>query len=290
MNHPILPMPVRQRTTADSSMGHMLVELGKLRADDIEHVLRAQNEQGLRFGEAARHLHLIGDEDVQQALARQFGFRYLRSDEGDYPKELVAAYQPFGRETEMLRTVRSQLMARWFDARRKALTVIGIDAGHGNSLFCANLAIVFAQLGQQTLLIDANLRRPRQHRIFSLNGRQGLSDLLADRASLDVLTRVDAFGSLSLLPAGTIPPNPHELLSNQSFSDLHDSLADRFDVTLIDAPAFTAGADAFELARRAGGALLVVRKDKARLRDVDAIGEQLDAAGVQVVGSVLVDI
>jgi protein-tyrosine kinase len=293
MNHPILPMPARQRGTADStesSMGHMLVELGKLRPDDIQHVLRAQNEQGLRFGEAARHLRLIGDDDVQQALARQFGFRYLRRDEGDYPDELVAAYQPFSRETEMLRTVRSQLMARWFDARRKTLAVIGIDAGHGTSLFCANLAVVFAQLGQQTLLIDANLRRPRQHRIFSLNGRQGLSDLIAGRASLDVLARTEAFGNLSVLPAGTVPPNPHELLSNQSFTDLHDSLAVRFDVTLIDAPAFTAGADAFELARRAGGVLLVVRKDKARLRDIDTINQQLDGAGVQMVGSVLVDV
>jgi protein-tyrosine kinase len=290
MNHPILPMPARQRGTADSSMGHMLIELGKLRPDDIERVLRTQNEQGLRFGEAARHLRLISDDDVQQALALQFGFRYLRRGEGDYPDELVAAYQPFSREAEMLRTVRSQLMARWFDARRKTLAVIGIDAGHGTSLFCANLAVVFAQLGQQTLLIDANLRRPRQHRIFSLNGKLGLSDLIADRAGLDVLARIEAFDNLSLLPAGTVPPNPHELLSNRSFTDLHDSLVVRFDVTLIDAPPFTDGADAFELARRTGGALLVVRKDKARLRDIDAINRQLDGAGVQVVGSVLVDI
>ncbi len=290
MSHPILPMPARQRGTAETAIGHMLVELGKLRVEDTERVLRLQNAQGLRFGEAAQRLGLVSDDDVQHALARQFGFRYLRSGEGDYPVELVAAYQPFSRETEMLRTVRSQLMARWFDARRKTLAVIGVDAGQGTSLFCANLAIVFAQLGQQTLLIDTNLRRPRQHRIFGLKGRQGLSDLIVGRVGMEALVRTDTFVNLSVLPAGTVPPNPHELLSNMPFTDLHASLADRFDIGLLDAPAFTAGADAFEVARRAGGALLVVRKDKARLRDLDAINRQLDGAGIQVVGSILADI
>jgi chain length determinant protein tyrosine kinase EpsG len=290
MNHPILPMPARQRGVNESAIGHVLVELGKLRAEDTERVLRLQNTQGLRFGEAAQRLGLVTDDDVQHALARQFGFRYLRSDEGDYPVELVAAYQPFSRETEMLRTVRSQLMARWFDARRKTLAVIGVDAGQGTSLFCANLAIVFAQLGQQTLLIDTNLRRPRQHRIFGLSGRQGLSDLIVGRAGMEVLARIDTFANLSVLPAGTVPPNPHELLSNAPFTELHDSLAGRFDIGLLDAPAFTAGADGFEVARRAGGALLVARKDKTRLRDLDAINRRLDGAGIQVVGSILADI
>ena len=289
MNHPILPMPARQRGAAETSIGRMLVELGKLRAEDTERVLRLQSAQGLRFGEAAQQLGLVTDDDVQHALARQFGFPYLRHGEGDYPAELVAAYQPFSRETEMLRTVRSQLMARWFDARRKTLAVIGVDAGQGTSLFCANLAIVFAQLGQQTLLIDANLRRPRQHRIFGLTGRQGLSDLIVGRAGMEALTRAGIFVNLSVLPAGTVPPNPHELLSNTPFTDLHDNLAGRFDICLLDAPAFTAGADAFEVARRAGGALLVVRKDKTSLRDLDAINRRLDGAGIQVVGSVLAD-
>lgn len=289
MNHPILPMPARQRGTAETSIGRMLVELGKLRAEDTERVLRLQNAQGLRFGEAAQQLGLVTDDDVQQALARQFGFPYLRHGEGDYPIELVAAYQPFSGETEMLRTVRSQLMARWFDARRKTLAVIGVEAGQGTSLFCANLAIVFAQLGQQTLLIDANLRRPRQHRIFRLTSRQGLSDLLVGRVGMEALVRTDMFVNLSVLPAGTVPPNPHELLSNTPFTNLHDSLAGRFDICLLDAPAFTAGADAFEVARRAGGALLVVRKDKTSLRDLDAINRRLDGAGIQVVGSVLAD-
>jgi len=289
MNHPILPLPARQRGAAETSIGRVLVELGKLRAEDTERVLRMQNAQGLRFGEAAQQLGLITDDDVQHALARQFGFRYLRSDEGDYPAELVAAYQPFGRETEMLRTVRSQLMARWFDTRRKTLAVIGADTGHGTSVLCANLAIVFAQLGQQTLLIDANLRRPQQHRIFGLTGRQGLSDLIVGRAGMEVLARTETFVNLSVLPAGTVPPNPHELLSNTPFTDLHDSLADRFDICLLDTPAFTAGADAFEVARRAGGALLVARKDKTGLHDLDAINRRLDGAGIQLVGSVLAD-
>ncbi|MEG1055163.1 MAG: polysaccharide biosynthesis tyrosine autokinase, partial [Janthinobacterium sp.] len=208
---------------------------------------------------------------------------------GKFSSELVAAYQPFSPQMEILRAVRSQLMLRWFSLGRKALVVASVDSGDGASLFAANLAVVFSQLGERTLLVDANLRKPRQHEIFALEERQGLSDVLAGRAQQDAISVIDSFVDLSVLGAGTLPPNPQELLSRTAFGALNTQLEERYDVVLYDVASVSSGSDAFVMGARVGGVLLVVRKNKTRLADIDAMREQLQRSGAEVVGSVLVD-
>ena len=163
------------------------------------------------------------------------------------------------------------------------------EPGDGASLFAANLAVVFSQLGEHTLLVDANLRKPRQHEIFDLKTRQGLSDMLAGRAELDVVAKVESFVALSVLAAGTLPPNPQELLSRSAFVTLNKQLESRYDAVLYDVPAYTTGSDAIAVAARAGGVLLVARKNKTPMADVAAMSEQMTQSGAQVVGSVMVD-
>jgi chain length determinant protein tyrosine kinase EpsG len=285
--HPVATLPLK--ADDKSSMGSILLEMGKLAPKDIDRVLDVQRRHGLRFGEAAKLLNLISETDVQQVLARQFDYEYLQPGEGKYAPELVAAYHPFSPQVETLRAVRTQLMQRWFARGRRTLAIAGINRGEGVSLFAANLAVVFSQLGERTMLIDANLRRPRQHEIFNLKGRQGLSDILADRAGMETFSKVDSFLHLSVLPAGTRPPNPQELISRDSFDEVSKSLSSRFDVILIDVPAFSAGADALAIAARVGGVLLVCRKDVTSLTQLDAAGVQIERAGAEVVASVLVD-
>ena len=274
---------------ADSSIGGLLLESGKITPENAERVLRMQKELGIRFGEAAQRLGLITEADIQQVLARQFDYPYLQPGAGKYPQELVAAYQPFSSQVETLRAVRSQLMLRWFARGSKSLVVLGMEPGDGASLFTANLAVVFSQLGEHTLLVDANLRKPRQHEIFDLKTRQGLSDVLAGRAELDVVAKVESFVALSVLAAGTLPPNPQELLSRSSFVTLNKQLESRYDAVLYDVPAYTTGSDAIAVAARAGGVLLVARKNKTPMADVAAMSEQMTQSGAQVVGSVMVD-
>ncbi|NHZ78548.1 chain length determinant protein tyrosine kinase EpsG [Massilia sp. CCM 8695] len=274
---------------ADSSIGHMLLESGKITPENAERVLRMQKELGIRFGEAAQRLGLINEADIQQVLARQFDYPYLQPGEGSYSPHLVAAYDPFSPQVETLRAVRSQLMLRWFARGRKSLTVVGIDRGDGASLFAANLAVVFSQLGEHTLLVDANLRTPAQHTIFNISGKQGLSDVLAGRADLDVTAHVGSFVDLSVLGAGTLPPNPQELLSRSNFAGLNAQLESRYDVTLYDVAASQTGLDALVLAARTGGVLIVARKNKTHMGDVNALAEQVAQNGAVVVGSVLVD-
>jgi chain length determinant protein tyrosine kinase EpsG len=272
---------------AEFTMGRILLEQGKLSAQDAERVMRLQKEQNLRFGEAAIQLGLIAQADMQQALAQQFDYPYLAAGEGGYSQDLVAAYSPFSPQVESLRGLRSQLMLRWFALGNKALSLAAAHAGDGASYLAANLAVVFSQLGERTLLIDANLRTPGVSGLFNLNGGKGLSDVLADRADLSAVVRIPAFVDLSVLPAGTLPPNPAELLSRSSLGELLETLSASYDVILIDTPPAQTASDFQAVAARARGALIAVRKNQTRVNDVAGIKSMLASAGVEVVGAVV---
>jgi protein-tyrosine kinase len=287
MNSPILSaLPV---DASDSRIGMLLLEAGKLTPDDAERVLRTQRDLGIRYGEAAQRLGLVGEDDIRQALAQQFAYPYALPGQANYSARLVAAYEPFSPQVEALRAIRSQLMLRWFARGRRALAIVGADPDDGAALFAANLAVVLSQLGEQTLLVDANLRTPRQHDIFGFKPRQGLSDLLAGRTDLDVINRVPDFVDLSVLPAGTLPPNPQELLSRESFRSLHTLLESHYDILLYDLAPASAGADALAAAGRAGGVLLVARKDHTQVAAMARMAGQLVEAGAEVVGAVVME-
>lgn len=250
-----------------------------------------QQENGLRFGEAGRALGLLTEDDIRFALSVQFHFPYIPSG-SNLSRELVAAYQPDSPAVEELRMLRSQLMLRWFDnnsADRKGIAIVSAGAGDGRSYICANLAIVFSQLGERTLLIDADMRMPRQHRLFSLGNRAGLSDMLVGRAGPEAVVGIAALPNLSVLPAGAIPPNPQELLGRQNFSKLLQSLGEDFDVIIIDTPPASACADAHTVAVRAGAVLIVARQDKSSMTQLAQFTHSLREFGVTLVGSVLND-
>jgi protein-tyrosine kinase len=181
------------------------------------------------------------------------------------------------------------LMLRWFAGGQKTLVIASVTPDEGVSMFAANLAVVFSQLGEKTLLVDANLRTPSQHKIFNIKSKQGLSDILAERADLDAISKVESFADLSVLQAGTLPPNPLELVSRTSFGNLNTHIAHSFDIVLYDVSPFSTGADALAVATNAGGVLLVARKHKTRLADINAASDQLARYGADVVGSVMLD-
>jgi chain length determinant protein tyrosine kinase EpsG len=190
---------------------------------------------------------------------------------------------------EHLRVLRSQLMLRWFenDARHAALAIVSPGQGEGRSWICANLAVLFAQLGKRTLLIDADLRRPRQHRIFGLPGRIGLSAILAGRGGHEVISEIVSVPGLSVLCAGAVPPNPQELLARNVFQKLISTMRSSYEVILVDTPAASTCADAGMVAARSGAALMVACQDRSSVPRVAALADDLRQFGVTVVGAVL---
>jgi capsular exopolysaccharide synthesis family protein len=149
--------------------------------------------------------------------------------------------------------------------------------------------VTFAQLGQRTLLIDADMRSPRQHRLFNVENQGGVSSLLAGRMQDQVVTFVHGIPGLAVLPAGPTPPNPSELLSRPAFQRVLEQSHSSFDVVLLDTPAFTAGPDAMLATRAAGAALAVARRNKTRSQEFQLMLQTLAERNTKVAGSVLVD-
>jgi protein-tyrosine kinase len=284
----------RALVRTERPIGAILVEEGKLSAREIERVLDVQRAHGVRFGEAAVRLGLVTEEEVRYALAKQFDFPHLvasKSGAAGASPELVAAFAPFHPRTEEMRALRTQLLIRWYnpDAGRNALVVTSPDAGEGRSYVAANLAIVFSQLGARTLLVDADLRNPRQAKIFGLPSGQGLSTLLAGRSEHKATFPVAGLSRLSVLPAGPLPPNPQELLSRPAFAALVKDLQSLYDVVIIDTPPASRYADAQSITFRAGDALVVARKNHTTVDSTSKVVRELAATGARVVGTVIND-
>jgi chain length determinant protein tyrosine kinase EpsG len=268
-----------------ATIGRLLVDAGKIKAQDVDRVLKLVREQKIRFGEAAIKLGLIKEADVQKILAQQFDYAYLAPGQGKFSSDLVAAYQPFGEQAEALRALRNQLNLRWLGAGRNTLAVASASAGEGASFLVANLAVAFAQLGVKTLLVDANMRDPQQHAIFGLGQKQGLSDMLAGRIDQSALCGVQTFDTLTVLPAGSPAPNPAELLAGAAFPRLLETLTSSYDVVLVDTPPAQAALDYQIIAARTGGVLMVTRRDHTRLEAVASMKEMIETAGAEIVGA-----
>jgi chain length determinant protein tyrosine kinase EpsG len=285
---------IAQRVSASSAntIGAILVAAGKLTPVQVEQVLRSQKDVGLLFGDAAIRLGFVRPQDVEQALACQFEHPYLVPGQNRISRDVVAAYNPFSAEADLFRAVRSRLLTKWFGAQvdRRAIAIASPERGDGRSYVAANLAVVFSQLGERTLLIDADMRNPRQHMLFGINNGVGLSSILSGRAGVDAIEKVEDLVNLSLLPAGPIPPNPGDLVARASFSRQMDELIKVYDVVVVDTPAATSGNDAYSIAHRARGALIVARKDKSRFDIVQRITEHFRGDGVEVLGAVLNDL
>jgi chain length determinant protein tyrosine kinase EpsG len=287
----VLPIEGSSRIIArhDRRLGSILAEQGKLGPQDIERVLALQQQEAIRFGEAALHAGLITEDDLRSALAKQYDYPHLLPGTGGVSTEIVVAYETFHPRAEELRALRTQLLIRWShtEVRHRVLAIASPGPGEGRSYVAASLAVVFSQLGERTLLIDADLRSPRQHRIFDVPNRIGLSAVLSGRADRGAVVPVSKFGTLALLPAGAPPPNPQELLSRHALATLLEELRPEFDVILFDTPPAKYFADAQTVAFRAGSVVVLAHKDRTRLADTTGVIRQLSGTGARVVGTVL---
>lgn len=279
---------VDTQSTKVSNIGKLLIDLGKVTPEDTERILRKQKEDGTKFGDAAKQLGLITEDDLQYVLSQQFEYSYLSAENSSYSRDLVAAYAPFSSQAENFRGIRSQLLFRWFNEGLKAISVVGANSGDGTSFTAANLAVVFSQLSKKTLLIDGNMRDPRQHKMFNLKQSFGLSDILADRTpGSEALFNIPDLPHLTVLGAGTIPPNPQELIGRSNFPQLIKYASSIFDVIIVDTPAISQGSDAQMLSCITRGSVIVTRLNHSLLSETVRLRKEIEASGASVVGAVV---
>ncbi|WP_374240709.1 polysaccharide biosynthesis tyrosine autokinase [Zoogloea sp.] len=271
-------------------VGELLVSGGVLPADAVGRVMARQRELGIPFGEAAVDLGLVTRADVLLALAHQFDYPVLPVGDQGVSPELVAAFEPNSERVEALRQLRSQLvLRRAAEPRLNTIAVVGVGRGEGRSWLAANLAVLFSQLGERTLLIDGDLRHPRQQELFRLAPAGGLTSRLAERGEKCALQPHPRFGQLSVLQAGIVPPNPQELLARPAFGAQLAVARDSFQMTLVDTPAAEIGADAQLVAATCGSAVVVARRHASSQPRVARLAASLREAGVNVIGGVLLD-
>lgn len=273
---------------ADRSIGSILADLRNLSADQVEKIVRHQRDHSVRFGEAAVTLGFASNDDVLFALSQQFHYPYAPEERRQASPELAALNQPFGVQAESFRAIRSQIMMRLFNEgqERRAIAVVSPESGDGKTFFAANLSVVLAQLGGRTLLVDADLRHPRQHDVFGVDNRAGLSGILSGRAEAKVIQQVPGVPSLFVLPVGITPPNPLELVERPAFGLLIRELMSKFDHVVVDTPAACYGSDSAVIAARCGAALVVARKDQGRVPALQDLVANLSETPAVVAGVV----
>jgi capsular exopolysaccharide synthesis family protein len=176
--------------------------------------------------------------------------------------ELVAQHLPKSQMSEAFRALRTALLLSQADRPPQVILVTSALPREGKTTAAANLAVTFAQLGDRTLLIDADLRKPGVGRLLNLGSGKyaGLSSYLAGVSSLELVTiQHPAIPNLSAIPTGPLPPNPADLLSSHKLTDAIAELRTKFKFIVIDSPPIMAATDAVILSVRADGVLLVVR-------------------------------
>lgn len=204
----------------------------------------------------------------------------------------IATDNPKSISVEAYRALRTNIRFSSPDRQPKTLLITSPEASEGKTTTTANLGAVFARAGTPTIIVDADLRKPRQHRLFQLDNRTGLTTALVadDLAQMNGNLKESGVPNLRLLASGPRPPNPSELLSSERMGVLMQRLADQADVVIFDTPPALAVSDAAALANKVDGILLVVEAGKTRREAAVRAKEALEQVGGKILGVVLTKI
>ena len=203
---------------------------------------------------------------------------------------LITLAQPRSAASEAYRSLRTNLMFSSVENPIQTLLVTSAARDDQKSVTLANLAVTFAQSGNRTILVDADLRQPKQHEIWRLDHHTGLSAMMMDDGAVsNPPLQATAVTGLELICAGELPPNPADLLGGQRMNQIIVALKQRADYVLFDSPPVLAATDAALLGIKLDAALLAVRAGETRRDHTAQARQALERVHVRVVGAVLTD-
>jgi non-specific protein-tyrosine kinase len=205
-------------------------------------------------------------------------------------EQLRTGVDPHSREAEAYRSMRTNITYSMGTEgeSKKRLLVTSPGPGEGKSTTAANLAVVFGLAGSRVALVDADLRRPTQHRIFGIPNTSGLTNLLANSGvNLEQAVHRTAHERVWLLPSGPIPANPSELLGSGRMNELLTALEQHFDIVILDAPPALAVTDPTVLSSVVTASVVVVQQGKTRSNELKSAVQRLAVAGKPIAGVVI---
>lgn len=202
-------------------------------------------------------------------------------------RPLVVQALPRDPRSEAFRRLRTNVQFLKIDTGAPSFVITSSAAGEGKSTTAANLALTLAETGVRVVLVDADLRKPRVADNFRIEGGVGLSDVLVGRVTLSAAVQGWGRTKLFLLPAGTLPPNPAELLGSRQMWDTLEELRRAFDYIVIDAPPLLAVTDAAVVSRLATGAILVAASGSTRKPQLTHAVHAIAGADAKLLGTVI---
>ncbi|WP_375499416.1 polysaccharide biosynthesis tyrosine autokinase [uncultured Jatrophihabitans sp.] len=188
---------------------------------------------------------------------------------------------------EAVRRIRTNLRFMAAASPTRVVVITSSVEGEGKSTISVNLALSIAESGRSVLLIEGDLRRPGVSRLMNIEGSIGLTNVLVGQTAIDDVLQPWGSTGLTVLPSGTLPPNPAELLGSPRMRELLTTLSARFDVVLIDSPPLLPVTDPALLAAGADGAIVVFRHGRTRRSQLVNALEQLESVDARVIGTVL---
>jgi tyrosine-protein kinase Etk/Wzc len=187
--------------------------------------------------------------------------------------ELIVAQKPDSQSAEAFRTIRTRLQYSHITNGAKVILITSSAPGEGKTTVSTNLATSFAQANKKCVIVDCDLRKPRLYNIFSDNDSNGFLDYLFNRIPYDKIVKKSEVRSMDYIIAGTIPPNPSEILGSQSMKNFIEKLRNDYEIVIIDSPPIMAVSDAEILARFVDVCLLVV---SANTSEIDWLRESVN--------------
>lgn len=227
-------------------------------------------------------------EDVERitSLSTIGGIAHIEGE--DYSEKLVTANAPMLPISEAFRVLRTNLQFSFVDEPPNSISVTSPGPTEGKSITLANLAVVIAQSGRKVIIVDTDLRRPVQHRIFNLPNRHGLSDVVVDtKVSVSEQVQETSIENLYLLSSGALPPNPAELLGSSRMKAIIGDLESDFDLVIFDSPPVLVVADSVILGSYVDGVIIISDVGRTRSAELKRSVEELQRGRANVVGVVL---
>lgn len=205
---------------------------------------------------------------------------HVRLTDPDVPFSVVESYK----------SIRTNINFALSTFDRKIFAVSSANPGEGKSTMSANIAIALAQGGNRVLLIDADMRKAVQHKIFGISNKRGLSSAISKMSKLQESIRKDVMENLDILPSGPIPPNPSELLASGQMRTILEKLSEEYAVIVIDTPPINVVTDAMELSDSIAGIVMVLRYAMTSFDDTEAAMKRIELANMNMLGFILNDV
>lgn len=270
---------VTKNTAIGFAAGAMLAILVILVIDFFDNTIKDSSELGEHFQKP-----MIGE-------IQSIGGKVKKKDRGtsaDRKRKLIYHNSdlPFS-ILETYKTLRSSLNFLVSTSENKIVAVTSANPNEGKSVTVANLAMAISETDKTVLLIDADMRKPVQHKNFQVSNKLGLSNVITDASLLDEALHQNVTGTLDLLTAGTIPPNPSELLASKQMAELLDKLKEKYDIILIDCAPVNVVSDVAGMANSIAGVVMVVHYGTTTYAEAEDAVKQLELANCNVLGFVL---